>query len=197
MNRTRNLVLLVLPAVLLGGCVKFGAKPPDMLLTVTSTARVAPGTVAQGTAGTVTIIEPDVPKTLNTVRVAVRADDDSIAYVPKAVWADFPRQLFRALLAETVAARNGVLVLDPGQYSADPGRRVMGDLIEFGIDARTHQAVVTFDAGVLERDGTIIKRRFSATAPVSRIDQESVAGPIGNAANQVAADVADWLKATP
>lgn len=184
----------ILPALLLGGCVSFGGKPPPTLLTVGSEARIAPGTLSRGGTGTVTIIEPDVPKVLNTVRVAVRSGDTSFAYVPKAVWADTPRNLFRALLAETVAARNGVLVLDPGQFSADPGRRLSGDLVEFGIDATTKKAVVTFDASLTGKDGLITKRRFSASAPVSDIDADSVAPAIGSAANIVAAQVADWLK---
>jgi len=108
---------------------------------------------------------------------------------------DTPRNLFRALLAETVAARNGTLVLDPGQFSADPGRRLMGDLIDFGIDARAMQAVVTFDASLMGKGGTVTKRRFSATVPISHIDENSVAPAIGKAANAVAVEVADWLKA--
>jgi len=192
--RERIITVLLLATALLGGCVKFGTKPPATLLTVESQDRVAPGTMAEGSGGTVTIIEPDVPKALGTVRVAVRTDGNSFAYVPKAVWVDTPRNLFRALLAETVAARNGTLVLDPGQFSADPGRRLMGDLIDFGIDARAMQAVVTFDASLMGKGGTVTKRRFSATVPVSHIDENSVAPAIGKAANAVAVEVADWLK---
>lgn len=193
--RDRTITLLLLSAMLLGGCVKLDTKPPATLLTVESQAQVAPGTVAEGSAGTVTILEPDVPKALGTVRVAVRTDGNSYAYVPKAVWVDTPRNLFRALLAETVAARNGTLVLDPGQFSADPGRRLMGDLMEFGIDAAAMQAVVTFDASLMGKAGTVTKRRFTASVPVSRIDDTSVAPAIGKAANAVAEQVADWLKA--
>lgn len=193
--RRRVLILtLLLPALTLGGCVKFGGKPPASLLTIDSAARVAPGTLAQGSAGVVTIIEPDVPKALTTTRVAVRASDDSYAYVPKAFWVDTPRNLFRAVLAETVAARNGVLVLDSGQFSASPGKRLTGDLVEFGIDARARQAIVTFDAALMGSEGVMAKRRFTATAPVRTIDEDNVAPAIGVAANAVAVQVADWLK---
>lgn len=195
--RRSGATLLLLPpllgALMLGGCVKFGAAPPKSLLTVTPTSTVAPGTVTRGSAGTVTIIEPDVPKSLDTVRVAVRTDSNDFAYVKDAVWADTPKNLFRAVLAETVAARTGMLVLDAGQFSADPGRRVMGELVAFGMDAASGQAVVTFDASVIGKGGSVTKRRFSATAPAGRIDARTVAPAIQNAANQVAVEVADWL----
>ncbi|MET0365750.1 MAG: ABC-type transport auxiliary lipoprotein family protein [Sphingobium sp.] len=184
----------LLSVTALGGCVKFGAKPPSSLLTIESAAQVAPGASPQASAGVVTIIEPDVPKALQTVRVAVKTGENSFAYVPKAYWVDTPRNLFRSVLAETVAARNGVLVLDSGQFSVAPGRRVTGDLVEFGIDAQARQAVVTFDAALMDKGGVVTKRRFTATAPVGTIDSAGVAAPIQNAANGVAVQVADWLK---
>lgn len=188
------LVAGLLSMTLLGGCVRFGAKPPASLLTIQSNAKVAPGTVAQAGSGVVTIIEPDVPKALSTVRVAVRSGENDFAYVPKAYWVDTPRNLFRAVVAETVAARNGVMVLDSGQFSAAPGKRLTGDLIEFGIDADRRQAVVTFDAALVDRSGVTTKQRFTATAPVRTIEAESVAPAIAQAANAVAVQVADWLK---
>lgn len=192
---SRSLLTLgLMSAVLLGGCVRFGGKAPATLLTVGSTSQVQPGTTAQTNAGVVTIIEPDVPKTLMTVRVAVRTGDNSFAYVPKAYWSDTPRNMFRSVLAETVASRNGVLVLDSGQYSAAPGKRLTGDLLDFGIDADARKAVVTFDAVLMDRSGVLQKRRFTATSPVGRIDSDSVAPAIQGAANDVAAQVADWLK---
>jgi cholesterol transport system auxiliary component len=188
------LALCLMSMALLGGCVRFGTKPPASLLTIESAQRVAPGTAAQDGSGVVTIIEPDAPKALSTVRVAVRASDNSYAYVPKAYWVDVPRNLFRAVLAETVTARNGTLVLDSGQFSANPGKRLTGDLIEFGIDAHNRQAVVTFDAALLGQGSVITKRRFTATAPIRNIDADTVAPAISVAANAVAVQVADWLK---
>jgi len=188
------LTLGLLSVAVLGGCVRFGAKPPAALMTIQSAAKVAPGTVAEASQGVVTIIEPDVPKALMTVRVAVHTGDNSFAYIPKAYWVDTPRNLFRAVLAETVAARNGVLVLDSGQFSAAAGKRVTGDLVEFGVDARSRQAIVTFDAAVMDKSSVTTKRRFTASAPVGAITAEGAAPAIQDAANQVAVQVADWLK---
>ncbi|HEX7856512.1 MAG TPA: ABC-type transport auxiliary lipoprotein family protein [Sphingobium sp.] len=193
MNRS-PLILGLLSLTLLGGCVKFGAKPPSTLLTIDSAARIAPGTSPDANNGVVTIIEPDVPKALQTVRVAVKTDSNDFAYVPKAFWVDTPRNLFRAVLAETVSARNGTLVLDSGQFTVAPGRRLTGDLVDFGIDARTKQAVVTFDAVLVDKGSVVTKRRFTATAPVGNIGPKGVARPIQDAANAVAVQVADWLK---
>ncbi len=188
------LVVTLLSVTLLGGCVSFGAKPPASLLTIESSSKVAPGTVAQDGKGVITIIEPDAAKALATVRVAVQTGANSFAYVPKAYWVDTPRNLFRAVLAETVTARNGVLVLDSGQYSVSPGKRLTGDLIEFGINAEARQAVVTYDAALIGSGGVISKRRFTATAPVGTIDASTVAPAIGAASNAVAVQVADWLR---
>lgn len=193
--RRGALVLGLLSATLLGGCVKFGGKPPATLLTIGSANPPQAGAQPTEANGVVTIIEPDAPKSLQTVRVAVRTDANDFAYVPKAVWVDTPRNMFKGVLSETVAARNGVLVLDSGQFSTTPGRRLTGDLMEFGIDARSRQAVVTFEAVLYDKSGAITKHRFTATAPVRSIDQRGVAAPIQDAANAVAVQVADWLKA--
>ncbi len=184
----------LLSVTLLSGCVSFGTKPPASLLSIESSSKVAAGTVTQGSSGVITIIEPDPVKAVATVRVAVQTGANSFAYVPKAYWVDTPRNLFRAVLAETVAARNGVLVLDSGQFSDAPGNRLTGDLVEFGINAQTRQAVVTYDAALVGPAGVMSKRRFTATAPVSAIDANTVAPAIAQATNGVAVQVADWLR---
>jgi cholesterol transport system auxiliary component len=97
-------------------------------------------------------------------------------------------------LSETIAAGGSVLVLDPGQYSTSPGKRLMGEIVDFGIDARSRSAVVTFDALLAEPGGaTISKKRFSASVPVSDIDSESVGRPLNQAANKVAGEIAAWV----
>lgn len=196
---TRRAARLLIPALalaplLLSGCVRFGAKPPNSLLTVESRSVVPPGASIQPGAGSLVLADFGNPRALSTVRVAVRASDSSYAYVPKGVWVDQPRELFRDVLAETLAARNGTLVLDPGEFSTGDVTRLTGELLAFEIDARSRQAVVTFDATAVRPGNVVQSRRFSATAPVSSIDKDHVAGPLGQAANDVAVQVADWLK---
>jgi cholesterol transport system auxiliary component len=175
--------------------VRIGSKPPERLLGIASDARIAPGTSQSAAPQSALFIEsPGVPKTIATQRVAVRADATSYAYVKDALWADTPAHQFQSLLGETIAARTGRLVLDPGQYPAQVGQVLHGELIEFGIDARTGTAVVTYDASLLTPDGQTVRRqRFSASAPVSKIGADTVAPAISKAANDVAAAVADWI----
>ncbi len=121
-----------------------------------------------------------MPRTISTQRVAVRSDSTSYAYVKDALWADTPAHQFQALLSETIAAKTGRLVLDPSQYAAQAGQVLHGDLIDFGVDAGTGMAIVTYDASLLTPDGQTVRRqRFSATALVGKID-----AALGRAANQ-------------
>nr|WP_313809189.1 ABC-type transport auxiliary lipoprotein family protein [Sphingobium sp.] len=185
-------------AFLLSGCVSFGGKPPERLLSLDAAQKVAPGTLRQANAGrTITVADPEAPKMLDTVRVPVRIAPTSVAYVTKVQWADTPRHLFQKLLAETIAAGSDRIVLDPGQYSADAGQRLMGELVDFGLDDASNSAVVTYDAMLAGPGGVAIaKQRFTASAPVGgKIDAESIAIPLNRAANKVAADVAAWLAA--
>ena len=183
-------VLLTLP-----GCISFGGKPPQQLLSLDATQKVAPGALRSGAGGSLIVADPEAPKMLDTVRVPVRVTPTSVAYVTKVQWADTPRHLFQKVLAETISATTNRIVLDPGQYSGDPGQRLMGELIDFGIDASTNSAVVTYDAILAGPGGKVIaKQRFTASQPVGRkIEAITVGAPLNAAANKVAADVAAWL----
>jgi cholesterol transport system auxiliary component len=186
---------LIVALLASAGCVRIGTKPPSRLLTIASSSQVEAGVPASASRDEALFIdEPSVPQSLATPRVAVRATDTTMAYVADAVWVDTPSRQFQALLSETVRARSNILVLDPEQYLARAGRVLNGSLVEFGIDAARQQAVVTYDATMASPDGLKIKRqRFTASAPVSRIDADSVAPAISAAANQVAVAVSDWI----
>ncbi|AMK16434.1 MULTISPECIES: ABC-type transport auxiliary lipoprotein family protein [Sphingobium] len=188
------LVLALVAA--LSGCVSFGGKPPEQLLSLDAVQKVTPGTLRSVSAGsTITVADPEAPKLIDTVRVPVRTSPTSIAYVTKVQWADTPRHLFQKLLSETIAATSNRIVLDPGQYSADAGQRLMGELIEFGLDEASNSAVVTYDAILAGPGGTAISRqRFTASAPIgAKIEAGNIGAPLNQAANKVAADVAAWL----
>jgi cholesterol transport system auxiliary component len=192
----RPSALLILAAALpLAACFSFGADPPDQLLTLKPAATVEPGrsvTAAPGEA--ITVAVPTVPQALATPRVPVRATDTSIAYVKDAQWSEQPNRLFQQLLSETIQARTGRPVLSPRQFSFDPGVRLAGELVMFGVDAATRSAVVTYDAAVSRDGGAAIEtRRFEARVPVSAIEAIPVGEALNQAANQVAADVAAWI----
>ena len=70
-----------------------------------------------------------------------------------------------------------------------------GSLSEFGIDAASRQAVVTYDATLTRANETTVeKRRFEARVPIQgEIDAQTAGLTLNDAANQVAAQVADWV----
>lgn len=198
MKQPAGAILAFTAALALTGCVSFGAKPPSQLLTLSAAQTVAPGTLRRGSeVGSLVVADPDAPKLLDTVRVPVQVSQTSVAYVTDAQWTDTPRHLFRKLLSETIAAGSDRIVLEPGQYAADPTQRLTGELVQFGIDAQTNSAVVTFDAILAGEGGTTVaKQRFSASMPVGKVDALSIGAPLNAAANKVAADVAAWVAAT-
>jgi cholesterol transport system auxiliary component len=191
----RALPLAALMVAGLSGCVSFGSKPPKSLLSLSADSKVAVGTSRTAAKGrSITVGDPETPKTLDTVRIPIQVTPTSVAYLTGTQWVDTPRHLFRKLLSETIAASGDMIVLDPGQYSADPGRRLLGELVEFGVDAGSRTAIVTYDATLVSADGgAITRQRFSASVPVGQIDAATVGDPLNRAANKVAADVAAWV----
>lgn len=180
---------LLLP---LAGC--FGGGGPDQLLTLTpaqTRAAAAPVTAAQGAA--ITIADPTVPQALRTNRVPVYVNETTIQYLPKAAWVEYPGPLFARLLSETVAVRTGRVVLDPHQYTQDPGTRVTGHLARFGLDPTAMEAVVVYDAAIARAGGGVATNRFEARVSVADDTAEAVAPALNQAANQVAEQVAAWL----
>ena len=194
-NRTLPRLAVPLAALALSGCISFGAKPPPVLLTLSSSAVMAPGTTRSARAGeAITILPPRVPQSLATNRVPVQSGGTSIAYVKDAQWVDTPNRLFRALLAETVSAKTGRMVLDNRQFSFDPGMTITGTLVNFGVDASTGEAVVTYDAARATEGGARVEeRRFEARVAVSPIESAPVGAALNTAANQVADQVAVWI----
>lgn len=192
----RAAVAVLAMSFMLAGCVSFGAKPPEQLLSLSADQRVAPGAMVNaGQAPSLVVADPEAPKVLDTVRVPVRLTPTSVAYVTKVQWSDTPRHLFQGLLAETIAATGSRIVLDPGQYAGVPGQRLMGTLVDFGIDEGSRSAIVTYDAILANPGGAIIARqRFTAQQPIGgKIEATTIGGPLNAAANKVAADVAAWL----
>lgn len=191
----RNIVLPLLLAAPLAGCVNLGAKPPERLFSLTPQAQLQAGTARTSATGRSLIVAfPETPRLLETNRIPVQTDDVSFAYVKGGQWADQPGRLFQHLLAETLAAKTDRVVLDPAQFGGEPGTRLEGELLQFVIDARTRQAVVTFDATLLGTNGDqVTKRRFSASKEVSAINVEQAGKALNDAANDVAAQVAAWV----
>lgn len=188
-------LIVMLASLPLAGCISFGAKPPPSLLTLQAQSAPSVGqTQDSGPGKSITIQVPSSPQELATARVPVQENATSIAYVKDAQWAEPPTRLFARLMADTLTARAGRIVLSPRDSIGDPGDRLGGELRQFGMDATRRDAAVVFDA-TLQRDGqmNIEKRRFEARVPVGKIDATSVGPALNQAANQVAQQVSDWV----
>ena len=185
----------VLAAVPLAGCISFAAAPPPSLLTLTAAVPIPAGHSSNSTTSpTLTIEQPSVPAAIATTRVPVQTSTTSLAYIKDAQWSEAPARLFARLLADTVSAKTGRVVLSPAQALSDPGATLGGELRSFGIDSASGEAVVTYDAALKRTSaGALEKRRFEARISAGKIDAQSAGDAINRAANRVAGDVADWV----
>ena len=196
MQTTRTALLASVVAVCLTGCIGLGGKTPPFLLTLDADAAPTSGearTAAE--AATLTILIPTAPQKLRTTRIPVQQDDSSVTYVKDAQWVEAPQRLFQRLVSETVAARTARVVLDEGQYLTAPGEQLAGQLMDFGIDARSNEAVVVYQAMLVNAGGkSVTQRRFAAREPIgSKVEAKPAGEALARAANKVAVDVAGWL----
>lgn len=188
--------LFVVPlaaALALSGCVSFGGKPSKApLLDLTPTAKVAPGSTGTGSyASAIAVIEPSADQKVSVTRVPVQVDPSTLAYLKDATWVDRPAKLFQHLVAETLRAKGGHLVLEGDAGTAQT--RLGGRLIDMGYDASTQSVVVRFEAVMTGKDGKVETRRFENIIPGIAPKAGPVAAAINEAANEVAGEVADWV----
>ncbi|HEX8574594.1 MAG TPA: ABC-type transport auxiliary lipoprotein family protein [Allosphingosinicella sp.] len=185
--------LALAAALALSGCLSFGPKVPPTLMRLTADAELATSSRTSPPAEAITVVPPTAPAELNTPRVPVRTGATSVAYVKDAQWVEAPSILFARLLSETIAAKSGRVVLDPKQFTFDPGQRLTGTLQTFGLDADRMEAVLVYDAAVLRGKDAVETRRFEARVPVAALDAANAPAALNRAANQVAAEVAAWV----
>jgi len=195
MNKRALLLALPLLAASLSGCISFGGKPPKSLLTLTPAATLPVGeSQRSNVAATITIAVPSLPRELASSRIPVHSGGTAIAFVKDAQWIERPSQLFQRLLGDTITAKTGRLVLSSRQSMLDPGAYLMGELRRFGIEEEAREAVVTYDAALIRGPESVVeKRRFEARVPVTEIEAARAGAALNDAANQVAAQVAEWV----
>ena len=182
-------------ALALSACVNLGGgKAPPTLVSLTPASAPAAGANASGTARDALVVaEPETDRRLAVQRIPVQIDDANVAYLQDAQWVERPARLFRALLAETIRAKSGRLVIEDNQAEATGNTRLAGRLLDMGYDARRQAVVVRYDAIREERGGAITTRRFEAVVPGVEPKTASVGPALNQAANQVAQQVADWV----
>lgn len=164
------------------------AGQPVATVTSQSLAPSAPG------AASITVQTPAVPQELATARVPVQATATTLAYVKGALWVEPPAQAFGRMLGDTITARTGRVVLSGAQSFQTGSAQLSGELRRFDLDAGGQAAVVVYDASLLRATGGgIAKQRFEARVPVATIDAAGAGAGLNAAANQVAAQVAEWV----
>lgn len=191
---TARIWLASAPFALLAGCVNLGGgKPPPTLVSLTPASAAPAGATASGTLKDALVVaEPETDRRLAVQRIPVQIDDANVAYLQNVQWVERPARLFRSLLAETIRAK-GRLVIEDDQVEAGGGGRLAGRLLDMGYDARRLSVVVRYDAIREAKGGAITTRRFEAVIPVAGPKGEFVGPALNQAANQVAAQVADWV----
>ena len=196
MRRFRAPLIAAVAAATLSGCIGLGGQTPPVLLALDPAAEPQAGTARPAAeAATLTILIPTAPQKLRTTRIPVQQDDASVTYVKDAQWVEAPSRLFQRLVSETVAARTSRVVLDEGQYLTAPGEQLAGQLMEFGVDARSNEVVVAYQAMLVSAGGkTVTQRRFEVREAIDgKVEAKPVGEALTRAANKVAVDVAGWL----
>ena len=192
MRLPRSLVIAV-SALSLASCFG-GKKVPPTLLTLNSSAPLPASIARTAAAGeALTIDVPVISKELSTTRVPALVGPTAVAYIEGLQWVESPDKLFQDLLQETVTRTTNRVVLDPRQASLDPGVSLSGTLTRFGYDTATQAVVVRYDGALASAGGTrVATRRFEASVPADGT-AASVGPALNAAANQVAAQVANWV----
>lgn len=189
-------LLAAVAAASLSACFGLGGKTPPFLLTLDAAkAPSAGGARTAADAATLTILIPTAPQKLRTTRIPVQQDGSSVTYVKDAQWVEAPSRLFQRLVSETVSASTSRVVLDEGQYLTAPGEQLAGQLMEFGVDAATNEAVVVYQAMLVSAGGkSVTQRRFEAREAIGgKVEAKPVGAALTRAANKVAVEVTGWI----
>lgn len=196
-HQFRNMALAVASALTLSSCVSLGGTAPASMLTLTATSTVTAGESKTGMAkDAMVVLIPEVPRKLDTNRVPVQINTGNIAYLKDGVWTDKPAILMRHLLAETLAAKNGTLILSEVETAGKAENYLSGQLVEFGIDEASMEAVAIFDAVRIRKGQPVEKRRFDAREGLIKIETGEAGEALNAVANKIAEDVATWLSAS-
>lgn len=190
-NKALLSALLALP---LAGCISLGAEPPEQLLTLTAAQTAPAGSATTGDpASALAVLEPGADQRLDVTRVPVQVTDSSLAYLKDAVWVDRPAVLFERLLVETIRARGDRLVVGESDLGYAAATKLSGQLLDMGYDAASGSVIVRYDAVLQQPEGQVRTQRFESRVSGVAADAASVAPALNQAANEVAAQVADWV----
>lgn len=177
----------------LSGCLG-GGKVPAQLLTLTPASTAPAGRAASGsTESALAVVDIQAPQKLDVLRVPVMTSGASLAYLKDAQWVEKPAQLFERLLTDTIRAKGSRLVVSNTDLEDTAATRLSGTLSAMDYDAARGEVVVRYDAVLTTPDRKIASRRFESTVSGVSAKPVPVAEAMNRAANDVAAQVADWV----
>ena len=191
----RGRALAALAAVLaLPGCISLGGKVPDQLLTLTPAVSANAGSATSGNFNdAIAVLDPGTPRELDAQRIPVQVNDTQIAYLKDATWVEKPARLFRDLLSETIRAGGTRLVIGGADEQYAAATKLTGQLLAMGYDARTQSVVLRYEAVLANPGGNVRTRRFESVQPGIAPRADQVGPALNRAANDVAAQVAQWV----
>jgi len=179
----------------LPGCISLGAKVPEQLIKLTPDVSAPAGATASGQlSDAIVVLDPEADRSLDVMRVPVQINESSVAYLKDASWIEKPTRQFRNLLAETLRAETGKLVVEGGDFEVTGKTLIGGRLLNMGYDAPSSSVVVRFDAMRREPGGEIVTRRFESVVNNVEPKADWVGPALNQAANDVARQVAQWVK---
>ena len=194
MKKGVMLAALTLSSAMLSGCLSFGGKAPKQLITLTPESTAPAGSLGGGKlADAVVVLDPQTDRKIDVLRVPVKVDEVTVAYLKDATWIERPARQFRHLLAETIRAKGQRLVLEDTDNQAGGKLRIGGRLVDLGYDGSSGSVVVRYDAVREDAAGNIVSQRFEAEVAGVEPKAEAIAPALNRAANDVARQVADWI----
>jgi cholesterol transport system auxiliary component len=178
----------------LSGCLGLGGKAPEQLISLSSNATTQVGPVTTGTlADAIVVLDPEADRSIDVLQVPVRVNAATIAYLKDIGWVERPARQFRSLLAETLRTRTSRLVMEDGDFDVAGRTLIKSRLLAMGYDVPSQSVVVRIDVQRQEKAGGITARRFEAVVPGIKAEAAPVAAALGQASNDVAAQVAAWI----
>jgi cholesterol transport system auxiliary component len=194
MKTTARALAAAAAVLTLAGCLSLGGKPPKQLLNLTAASTAPAGASASGTTATaLTVLDIQAPQELDVARVPVRIDGSSLAYLKDAVWVEKPARLFERLLSDTIRAKGNRLVVSGTDLDSAAATKLTGTLSAMTYDAAQGAVVVRFDAVLLTGERQVQARRFESTVTGVPAEPTAVGEAMNRAANEVAAQVAQWV----
>jgi cholesterol transport system auxiliary component len=194
MKSTARAIAAAAAVLALSGCLSLGAKVPAQLLNLTPTSAVAAGTGASGSAdNALAVADIQAPQKLDVTRVPVTTGGAGVAYLKDAQWVEKPARLFGRLLSDTIRAKGNRLVVSGSDAEDLAATKLTGTLSAMDYDAAQGAVVVRYDAVLELPGGKIQTRRFESVVPGVPAAAAPVADAMNRAANEIAAQVADWV----